>query len=159
MGEALKELASSGAIGAALVVVLGMLFWLMKVLVTNNTEQSKAVIKALGELVESSRAIRDNCRNCREDSVASLRDAQVSIETKIEHTVWQSHDKNALERDKSFATMTDVISKEITQSANSIRSSNAELVKNAENQRLRDEVEELSRPHHLDEEKSGVVRR
>jgi F0F1-type ATP synthase membrane subunit b/b' len=158
MGEALKELASSGTIGAAFVVVLFMLFWMVKVLIASFVKQTEAVIKAMNELVDASRAIRDNCQVCRQDSVASLRDAQSAIVTKIEQVVAASHDKAGLETATVVRDAVEKLDSTITDAANSIRSGNKQLVQEMENQRLRDEVE-ISRSHNIDPHESGVVRR
>jgi len=128
MTEAAKELASSGAIGAAFVMALLMLFWLMRVLVKNATKQMEAMGDGMRELVEQSRAIRDNCMACRSDSVSTLRDAQEHIVAKL----WEVKKEAVADVAKVF----DAANKE------------------AENTRLRDEV---SRPH-IVPPPSGVVR-
>ena len=158
METAMKELVSSGALGATLVVVLAMLFWMIKVLIASNLRQTEALIKSMAELVESSRAIRDNCQVCRQDSVGGLRDAQSVIETKIEHTVWAAHDKAGLEMATVIGNAVEQLGNEFTGAANSIREGNKQLVQEMENQRLRDEVE-ISRSHNIDPHESGVVRR
>ena len=154
MGEALKELASSGAIGAALVVVLGMLFWMVKALVSSFIKQAESVIKAMNELVEASRAIRDNCLACRTDAVRTQRDAQTAIEMKIEHVVAASHDATFGEMERLVGKSTETLDLALTRTATSIRNSNAETLRELEskrreeeNERLREENAELSRPH------------
>jgi hypothetical protein len=156
MSEALKELASSGTIGAAFVVVLFMLFWMVKVLIASFVKQTEAVIKAMNELVEASRAIRDNCRNCRTDSLQTLRDAQVAIAKTIEDSVARGHDATFREMKELVGESTQTISSALTGTANSIRATNAETLRELEgkrreeeNERLREENAELSRPHDL----------
>ena len=144
MDAALKELVSSGAIGATLVVVLAMLFWMVKVLIANFVKQTDAITKAMDELVAASRAIRDNCLTCRQDSVGSLRDAQKAIEERIDHVVWKSHDQAFSENKDLIAAATEKINGALTGVAQSIRESNKDM--------------ELSRPH-LTPAPSGVVQR
>ena len=145
MSEAIKELVSSGAIGATLVVVLGMLFWMVKVLIASFIKQTEAVIKAMGELVEASRAIRDNCRACRTDSVTSVRDAQKSIEEKIDHVVWAAHDKIFADTKDLVGVATKTLEGVMNGAASQIRESNKDM--------------ELSRPYPSTPAPSGAVRR
>ena len=145
MSEAIKELVSSGAIGATLVVVLGMLFWMVKVLIASFIKQTEAVIKAMNELVEASRAIRDNCQACRQDSLRTLRDAQTAIELKVEHTAWQIHDQALGETKELLSAAVEKMQGSLTGAANAIRESNKDM--------------ELSRPHSITPSPSGVVQR
>lgn len=133
MTEAAKELASSGAVGAGFVLVLMLLFWVVKVLVTNATKQMDSMTKGMEELVSQSRAIRDNCLTCRSDSLATLRDA----EAKISAHVWQAHDKGVQETER----MLDAI------------------VGKLDRVRLEERVDELSRPHPLTPAPLGKARR
>jgi hypothetical protein len=130
MSDAVKELASSGAIG--------MLGWLVKVLVASFVRQTEAVIKALDELVRASRAIRDNCQACRSDSLQTLRDAEGHIIQRIEQVVAAGHDKTFTETEKALGAAVE-----------KIEASNKALIEAEEKRRLREEVEELSRPHNI----------
>jgi len=129
MEAALKELISSGALGAMLVVVLLMLGWLVRVLVTSFIRQTESVTKAMSELVEASRAIRDNCRACRTDSVSSIRDAQTGIMAHIDHVVWAAHDKGFGENERLIGAATEKISVALTGVVQSIRESNKDMEK------------------------------
>jgi hypothetical protein len=142
MDTAMKELINSGAIGAILAIVMLMLFWIVRVIITNTTDQTKAMTKGMEELVAQSRAIRDNCRTCRQDSLATLRDAESTITAKIEHVAWAVHDKTFSETKDLIGTARESIEKSIAVNTQSIR----------------DVREEVSRPHTVTPG-SGVVRR
>jgi hypothetical protein len=169
MESATKELISSGALGAVLALVLLMLFWVVKVLVTNSTEQGKAMVKGvedlakatahgMEELVTQSRVIRDNCLVCRQDSVAAVRDAQGAIEKKIENSVASGHDKTFAETERLVCEATKQIKESLTGVANSIRLTNEETLREMENERLREQLDE-SRAHNITPSPSGVVQR
>ena len=151
MGEALKELASSGAIGATLVVVLAMLFWMVKVLIASFVRQTEAVIKAMNELVEASRAIRDNCQACRQDSVGSLREAQTAIEKKVEHEAWRVHDQ-------TLGETKELLSAAVTKLDSTITGAIGRLSTEEKERRLQEQLDE-SRAHSMTPAPSGVVQR
>lgn len=158
MESAARELITSNAIGAALGLVLLMLFWLVKVLVVSFVKQTESVIKAVNELVETSRAIRDNCQACRTDAVRTQRDAQTSIELKIENAVAAGHDKTFAETERLVCEATKQIKESLTGVANSIRLTNEETLREMENARLREQLDE-SRAHNVTPAPSGVVQR
>jgi len=150
MNSPLSQLAQQGALGIVLAAVLAVFFWAFKVLVTG-------VIKHLEELTKFVESLRDNCRACRADSVAGIRDAQKAIEEKIDHAVWKAHDQGASENREVIGAAATALDKALTGVAQSIRDSNVKLVQEVENQLLRKENEELSRPH-FTPSPSGVVR-
>ena len=150
MNSPLGQLAQQGALGIVLAAVLAVFFWAFKVLVTG-------VIKHLEELTAAATAIRDNCRACRADSVAAARDLQKAVEEKIDHVVWKAHDQAAAENREVIGASTAALDRALTGVAQSIRDSNVKLVQEVENQLLRKENEELSRPH-FTPAPSGVVR-
>ena len=169
MDGALKQLVSSGAIGAVLAFVLLMLFWIVKVLVTNSTENGKAMVKGvedmaramskgMEELVTQSRVIRDNCLVCRQDSLASLRTAEANIVATIEHNVAFSHDRTFAEMERLVKESTQALDTALTRTANSIRATNEETLLKMETERLRQENAELSRPHNVGEAVPRPVR-
>ena len=156
MAEALKALAGTGAIGAILAVAfallaltIGVLGWALKRLVDSAIKQQDRFVDFMDALTKSLQAIGLNCQACRADSVSSIRDLERDVLEKVDHVVWASHDKAKLERESALAVAVEKLDGAITGAANSIRNSNAELLREAENQRLRDQVDELSRPHDM----------
>ena len=157
MESALKELIGSGVLGATLAIVLLFLLWAGKKMLTVFIEQTQELSAAIKELTASQIAIRDNCRACRTDWVASVRDAQVAIEAKVDGVVWKAHEQAVSANRDMIGAAIRTLDSALTGAAQSIRSSNVELVQAVENQHLRKENEELSRPHFAPE--SGTVRR
>ena len=154
MDTALKELASSGALGAIvaaifslLAIVIGVLVWALKRYVDTSIEREKEFSGFMKALTSAFNAVGINTQACRSDTMAAIRDSEANITAVIEHTVWAAHDKAMLLHDKSLAAATSLLSTEITGAAQSIRTGNRDLLQEIENRRLRDQVDELSRPH------------
>ena len=165
MDTALKELASSGALGAIvaaifslLALVIGVLVWSLKRYVDASIEDKKEFSGFMKALTSAFNSVGLNTQACRSDTMAAIRDSEANITAVIEHTVWAAHDKAVLLHDKSLAAATSLLSTEVTGAAQSIRNSNEKLVKDVENSRLRDRVEDLSRSHTVTPAPSGVVR-
>jgi hypothetical protein len=179
MEAALKALSGSGATGAVLAVAFallagvgGILGWALKRFVDAAIEQQKAAIKQqdaalrhqekFGDFIEaltkSLNAIGVNCMACRSDSVSSLRDVEATVKSEVAHVVWASHDKAALETAAAIGRAVETLEASFTGAANSIRASNAQLLVDVENKRLRAQVEDLSRPTNVTPNPSGVVR-
>jgi hypothetical protein len=138
MSEAFKELINQGALGAGLVLTMATLAWIGKLLANSYVKQMEATTKAMTELVEAARAIRDNCRTCRSDSLASIRDAQVAIEHKVDTVVWEAHRQALAGTAKEIAA----------------------AFARAEKERMAERLDdERSRPHTFETASAGVVRR
>ena len=138
-----KELLNYGVAMAVLVPVLGFFLWAGRAIVVSLIEQAKLFIAGLveqqkafslhmKELTATLVGIRENCQACRADAVASARDSG----DRLERVTWAVHDKMVLSFRES-----------LTGAAQSIRESNANLVKELEVSILQRENNELSRPH------------
>jgi len=161
-----KELLNYGVAVAILVPLMGFLLWagraVVRSLLVHIDEFFKGVLEqqqesagAMKELARAFTGIRENCLACRVDAVASLRDAEERITKKFVEVTWAVHDKTFSEVEKGFASLGGKFESGLTNAANSIRASNDQLVQNVERVHLREQVDELSRPHNVD----GVVRR
>jgi len=139
MDSALKELVNSGAVGAALAIVLAAVLWAFRALVKHLLEQLNHFTAYMDGLTKTLEAIRDNCRACRSDSVSSLRDMDAHVSDGLRTTIWAAHDKTVM-----------ALQKVGEETVRAIRLSNEE----SQVEKLRDE---LSRPHAM--EPSGMVRR
>jgi uncharacterized membrane-anchored protein YhcB (DUF1043 family) len=164
MDAALKFLASSGTTGAILTVsfgllasIIGVLGWVLKRLVDGAIKQQDKFSEFMEALTKSLGGIGLNCQAHRSDTMAAVRDCEANISAKIDHSVWAAHDKLALLHDKALAAAASMLSTEITGAAQSIRTGNKDLLQEIENRRLRDQVDELSRPTHITPT-PGVVR-
>ena len=164
MEAALRALSGSGVIGAILAVsfallagTIGVLGWALKKLVDSAIRQQEKFSDFMEALTKSLNVIGANCMACRSDSVGSIRDLENVIKQEVQHVVWAAHDKAKLETEKAIEDAHAKMEGSITGAANSIREGNRALVQSVENQRLREEVEELSRPHPVDGD--GTVRR
>ena len=139
-----KELLNYGVALAVLVPVLGFFLWAGRAIVTSLIEQAKLFIAGLveqqkafaqhmAELTATLVGIRENCQACRYDSMTRLHEAGEVIGDRV---------------DLAIATQSSRFEAALTATAQSIRASNEKLVQEAENQRLRDEVE-ISRAHNI----------
>jgi len=165
MDAALKALSTSGTQGAViaavlalLAVVIGVLGWALKRLVDGAIKQQDKFSEFMEALTKSLGGIGLNCQAHRSDTMAAIRDSEANTKVVIEHTVWAAHDKAMLLHDKSLSAAVSMLSTEITGAAQSIRTGNRDLLQEIENRRLRDQVDELSRPVHVTPPPSGVVR-
>jgi hypothetical protein len=86
-----KQLGEAGPAWALTGAVIAIMAWIVKSLLSSwIAERVKlwdfvtASTKAQQETAEALRAIRDNCRSCREDSLRSLRDEAIEIKRAIE---------------------------------------------------------------------------
>jgi hypothetical protein len=149
MEGALKELLNYGALGIVLAAVLGVTLWQHKVLFGNVIEQQKAFSDYMKELTRTLVGIRENCQVCRADSLACLRDVEGRLATKFQEVVWAAHDKTFAEIEKGLTEAAAHFEQALTGAAQSIR----EALADERERRLREEVEELSRPHNI----SGAV--
>jgi hypothetical protein len=154
MEAALKALSGSGVIGAILAVAfallagtIGVLGWALKRLVDSAIKQQDKFADFMDALTKSLNAIGINCMACRSDSVASIRDLEGNVKAEIQHVVWANHDKAKLETEGTIRAAVEKLDGAITGAANSIRASNAALLTEAENQRLRSQVDKLSQAH------------
>jgi hypothetical protein len=154
MEAAIRTLAGSGAIGAILAVAfallavtIGVLAWALKRLVESALQQQERFVQFMDALTKSLNAIGANCLACRQDSVGSLRDLEKSLVASVEHTIVESHEKARLETTAAIDGAVTSLEESLTGVATSIRASNKELVQEIENQRLREKVDDLSRPH------------
>jgi hypothetical protein len=164
MDVAIKDLASSGALGAIvaavfslLALVIGVLVWALKRYVDTSIDREKDFSGFMRALTTSLNGLGINCQTCRTDSQAAIIDMETNVKAEIQHVVWASHDKAALETAavvKAAFEKTDAV---ITGVATSIRTSNEALVQAVRTQILENRVEELSRP--LNVGGDGVVRR
>lgn len=164
MDTALKELASSGALGAIvaaifslLAIVIGVLVWALKRYVDAAIEDKKEFGGFMRALTSAFNAVGMNTQACRSDTMAAIRDCEANLTAAIEHTVWAAHDKAMLLHDKTVAAATSLLSTEITGAAQSIRASNEKMAQDLDNANLRREVE-VSRAHNITPAPSGVVR-
>jgi hypothetical protein len=155
-----KILLNWGIAVAILVPVMSFLLWggtvLLKNLLKNINkffdgllEQLKEVSSSIKELARSFTGIQYNCQACRVDSLTSLREAEASLTKKFVEISAAMHDKTFAEMYKGFNEIGAKFEKALTGTAESIRKGNEELVMKVENQRLRDEVEDLSRPMNI----------
>jgi hypothetical protein len=160
MDPTTKELLHNGIAVAILVPVMSFILWggtlLLKNLLKNIDEffkslleQQKEVTTALKELARSFTGIQYNCQACRVDSLTSLREAEASLTKKFVEITAAMHDKTFAEMYKGFNELGAKFEKALTGTAESIRAGNEDLVMKIENQRLRDEVDDLSRPHDI----------
>jgi copper chaperone CopZ len=154
MEAALKALSGSGVGGAILAVAfalltatIGVLSWALKRLVDSAIKQQDKFSDFMDALTKSLNAIGMNCQACRSDSVATIRDLEGTLKAEVQHVVWASHDKAKLETEQAIDHAVERLEESVTGAANSIRTSNKELVQSIENQRLQERVDELSRPH------------
>ena len=164
MDTALKELASSGALGAIvaaifslLAIVIGVLVWALKRYVDTSIEREKEFGGFMKALTSAFNAVGLNTQACRSDTMAAIRDAEANLTAAIEHTVWAAHDKAMLLHDKSLAAATSLLSTEITGAAQSIRARVDQTVQDIDNMNLRREVE-ISRAHNITPAPSGAAR-
>jgi hypothetical protein len=148
MDTALKELASSGALGAIvaalfglLAIVIGVLVWALKRYVDTSMLERKDFAEFMKALTSSLNGLGLNFQATRADTLSVVRD----LGTQIEHVTWAAHEK-----------MVTVFRESLTGTANSIRESNRDLVRAVETQHLQDRVDELSHPHSVGD---GTVRR
>lgn len=86
-----KQLQQAGPAWALTGAVIGVMAWIVRSLLTSwIAERIKlwdfitASTKTQQETAEALRAIRDNCRSCREDSVRTLRDEAAEIRKGID---------------------------------------------------------------------------
>jgi hypothetical protein len=153
-----EKLLNYGVAVAILFPLIGFLLWagrsIVKSLLVHIDEFFKGVLEqqkegtaAMKELARAFTGIRENCLACRVDSVSVLRDAEERLNQKFVEVTWQAHDKTFADIEKGFTTLGARFDTALTGAATSIRASNERLVQEAENRRLRDENEELSRPH------------
>ena len=150
-----KELLNYGVAVAILVPVLGFFLWagraivrsLLKhaeVFVAGLVKEQDAFATALKEITQHLVSIRENCQACRTDSMGRLHEAGEAIGNAVALAI-----ANQAARFESA----------LTAAAQSIRASNERLVQEAENRRLREENEELSRPHDITGATPRPVRR
>ena len=146
MDIALKELASSGTLGAILAsvfallaIVIGVLVWMLKRYVDSSMDEKKDFSAFMTSLTTALNGLGLNFQATRTDTLSVVRD----LGDRIEHVTWAAHDKMVL-----------VFRDSLTGTANSIRKDQADLVAEMERkmlekeaQRLREENAELSRPH------------
>jgi hypothetical protein len=154
MDTALKELAGSGALGAIMAAVIALcglvvaaLIWMLKRMVDASLAERVEFGGFMKALTASLNGLGLNFQANRSDTMAAVRDVETNVKAEVQHVVWAAHDKQVLLHDKALSAAVNLLSTEITGAAQSIRASNADLLKEAENQRLHDRVEELSRPH------------
>lgn len=156
MESALRALSGNGTTGAILAVAFGLLAatigvlgWALKRLVDSAIKQQDKFADFMEALTKSLTAIGMNCQVCRSDSVATIRDLESEVKAEVQHVVWASHDKAKLETEAAIDNAVERLEESITGAAQSIRASNKEFVQAAENQRLQERVDELSRPHDM----------
>jgi hypothetical protein len=168
MDNALKTLSSSGTTGAlmaALLFLLGVAISALVLMVTKlfnrnmlaDAEREKKYNEFMSAFTASLNAMTLNLQATRQDSLAAIRDTQASLLSGIRDVVWVTHEKAKVDRKELIELAVEKISGEITGAANSIRASNKEMMAecekarlNDEKQRLREERDELSRPHNVD---------
>ena len=148
METAIKELASSGTLGAVLAsvfallaIVIGVLVWALKRFVDSSIDDKKDFSAFMQALTTSLNGLGLNFAATRADTLAEVRD----MGDKINNVTWAAHEK-----------MVTVFRDSLTGAANSIREGNNKLVQDLETQRLRDENAVLSRPQNVGD---GTVRR
>ena len=148
METALKEMASSGTLGAIvaavfslLALVIAVLIWTLKRYVDSSMRREEKFEKFMEALTSAMNAIGINCQACRVDSMARLHEAGETIGREIS---------------LALAAQATRFESALTNTAQSIRGFNEQLVQNVERIHLRETVDELSRPHTAAE---GIVRR
>ena len=154
MEAALKALSTNGVVGAILAVAFALLALTIGVLGMSHKDMISASIKQqekfsafMEKLTEALAAINLNSKTGRTDCLGATRQAENNISLQVEHVAWAVHDKAKLEIEAALGVAVEKISAEVTGAANSIRAGMRDFVQAVENQRLRDENAELSRPH------------
>jgi hypothetical protein len=87
MEPALKELLNFGALGVVLAAVLGIVLWMLRQLFVGILSQMHDFNDFMRELSATLIGIRDNCRACRTDSVAALRELEERVNARIDGAV------------------------------------------------------------------------
>ena len=176
-----KELLNNGTAIAILLPLVGFLIWAGRAIVKSlllhideffkgvleqqkeATSQQKEVTQAMKELAKAFSGISERCLACRVDSVSTLRDAEKQIVDKFTEITAAAHDRTFREIEAGFTSLGTRFESSLTNTAESIRKGQKDLVEAATRQRLEREkaeleekVEELSRPHNVGD---GVVRR
>lgn len=152
-----KELMNYGIAVATLAPVLGFILWAGRAVVVSLLknideffksvqEQQKEITGAIKELGKAFTGIQYNCQVCRLDSVGTLRAAEESITRKFVDVTAALHDKTFTELEARFLMLGSKFETALNGAATSIRKGNEDLLLAAENQRLRADVAELSRP-------------
>jgi hypothetical protein len=138
-----KELLNYGVAVVVLVPFLTFFLWAGRMIVRSllkHVADLFAVMNAqqtvVGDYIKEQTAVmaalREAVAHSRSDAVSAVRDVGVQLE----RVTWQAHEK-----------MVTVFRDSLTGAAQSIRTSNERMAEDFENRRLREKVEELSRPH------------
>src|ERR1017187_6907329 len=138
MESSLRDLSSSGALGAIvasvfslLAIVIAVLIWTLKRYVDSSMRREEKFEKFMEALTSAMNAIGINCQACRVDSMARLHEAGETIGREIS---------------LALAAQATRFESALTNTAQSIRGFNEQLVQNVERIHLRETVDELSRP-------------
>lgn len=171
-----KELLNYGIAVAILIPVMIFLLWAGRAVVMSMLknigdffkgllDQQKEMAAALKDLARSFLGIQDNCRACRNDSLTTLRTAEVEITRKFVEVTAASHDKLFAAMQTGFNELASSFDSSLTGTANSVRKDQEALVKALENKRneekikeLERENEELSQAHDVSGKVRGVAR-
>jgi hypothetical protein len=185
--ETLSGSGTTGAIMAVILGLLGLviaaLIWMLKGMFTRWLEADKAKVRAdeareskynefMAAFTSSLNAMTLNLQATRSDSLAAIRDTQSNLLAGIQSAIRLSHDEAKIERKELIEQAVEKLSAEITGASNSTRASSEKMFASfekrlddderrrlvAEAQRLQEENDDLSRPHHVDPAAPRTVR-
>lgn len=185
MNEAVRTLSSSGpgwaliaAVLLLLVLVVGALIELLRRTFRSAEDERKLQRQDAKErqtefsdfmkaATEAQRALTDNLRALRADSLAAVHDSQMNLRQSVQEMLAALHDKMFTSMRSGFDDLASSFDASLTGAATSIRKDQESLVKQLAADKLREEIDELkrenselSRPHVIEpRDSTGAVPR